>query len=67
MIKHDDEQNDASTNILSPCVRNCCLNKHDYCAGCFRHLNEITSWSVMTNYEKEAVLIKCQYRRESTK
>jgi len=64
MMKHT---KNVSTNILSPCVRNCCLTKQDYCAGCFRHLSEITGWSVMTNQEKSTVLIKCQHLQESTK
>jgi len=48
----------------SPCVRNCCLNEEDICLGCFRHLDEITGWTAMSEQQKLAVLEKCQQRRE---
>lgn len=30
--------------VKSPCVRNCCLGEDDICLGCFRTIDEITSW-----------------------
>jgi len=56
-----------SNKIISPCVRNCCLNEQDYCLGCFRHLDEITGWAAMSEQQKFAVLEKCQDRRANQK
>ena len=30
--------------VKSPCVRDCCLGEDDICLGCFRTIDEITSW-----------------------
>ena len=30
--------------VKSPCIRNCCLDENDICLGCFRSVEEITSW-----------------------
>lgn len=47
----------------SPCVRNCCLDNNDLCLGCFRYINEITSWQSYNEQEKQKVLEECQRRR----
>ncbi len=47
-----------------PCVRNCCLDDHDICMGCFRTLQEILAWSAMTEKQQQAVLQDCQLRRK---
>jgi predicted Fe-S protein YdhL (DUF1289 family) len=49
--------------IVSPCVRNCCLDLQDICVGCFRHYDEIISWLDMTDEQRQQVLIKCQQRK----
>lgn len=49
--------------VLSPCVRNCCLDDNDICLGCFRHLEEIKQWTLITDDEKRAVLILANQRR----
>jgi len=51
--------------MLSPCVRNCCLNEKDICLGCYRHLDEITGWLGFTRLEKIAVLTLCDERRKT--
>lgn len=51
--------------IVSPCIRNCCLNDNDQCLGCFRALDEIKSWFSLANSEKQQVLESCQQRRLS--
>lgn len=48
----------------SPCVRNCCLNEQDICVGCFRSLTEITSWSQVSDEDKEVILVNIQQRRQ---
>jgi predicted Fe-S protein YdhL (DUF1289 family) len=55
--------NKSTTNIESPCVRNCCLNGDDICLGCFRHIDEILAWKSYKNSEKQAVNSSCQQRR----
>ena len=55
--------NKFATQITSPCVRNCCLNEKDICLGCFRHLDEITGWTAMSDQEKITTLNQCQKRK----
>jgi len=54
---------EKENNLISPCVRNCCLNNDDICLGCFRHLNEITGWQKASNETKAEILVKCRQRR----
>ena len=55
------------TSIESPCVRNCCLDDSDICLGCFRHLNEITSWSGFDDEQKKQVLTLATQRKNNYK
>jgi len=43
-------------NIISPCVRNCCLNEEDICLGCFRSIDEILQWSNATAQQKQKII-----------
>jgi len=52
--------------IASPCVRNCCLNVDDLCMGCFRSIDEITSWNAASEEEKRAILKRCEARSVRT-
>jgi predicted Fe-S protein YdhL (DUF1289 family) len=52
--------------IASPCIRNCCLDNHDICVGCFRTLDEIVSWQRLNTNEKKQVLVQCQLRQPKT-
>jgi len=47
----------------NPCVRNCCLDEHDICLGCFRTLDEILAWRALTKKEREQVMIEIEQRR----
>jgi hypothetical protein len=49
--------------ILSPCVRNCCLDKQDICIGCGRTVQEITRWGEADDEEKHKILKSAQTRR----
>jgi uncharacterized protein len=49
--------------IESPCVNICRLDDHGVCLGCFRSLEEIASWSRMTEREKAAVIAALVTRR----
>lgn len=50
--------------VTSPCVRNCCLDEHDVCLGCFRHMDEIMAWRQLNVKAKKAVLSQCLQRKE---
>jgi len=43
-------------NIISPCVRNCCLNEEDVCLGCFRSIDEILQWKDATEQRKQEII-----------
>ena len=53
--------------IISPCVRNCCLNEQDICLGCFRSLEEIRQWNALTDEAKIKVLALTQARQKAYK
>jgi predicted Fe-S protein YdhL (DUF1289 family) len=51
-------------NPVSPCVRNCCLNQQDICLGCYRSLEEITQWTLVSEQCKQDILAAADARRE---
>jgi predicted Fe-S protein YdhL (DUF1289 family) len=57
------------TQINSPCVRNCCLNEHDICLGCFRSLDEIKLWgrSDTSIQQKTQILANSATRQQERK
>jgi len=57
------------SKIKSPCVRNCCLDTHDVCLGCFRSMNEIMMWSKMntTLDQKRQIILYANKRRQAHK
>jgi len=54
-----------NNEIQSPCISNCCLDEHDICLGCFRHVDEITGWHTADSNRRLEVLNNCKKRRES--
>lgn len=43
--------------IESPCVQICVMHpKENICAGCYRTMDEITRWSVMSSDERAGVM-----------
>ncbi|NQY36910.1 MAG: DUF1289 domain-containing protein [Alteromonadaceae bacterium] len=56
-------KNQTQQVVQSPCIRNCCLDLEDYCLGCFRHLDEITGWRECSIKEKQAILARCEQRK----
>ncbi|WP_084888689.1 DUF1289 domain-containing protein [Vibrio sp. qd031] len=54
-------------SVESPCVRNCCLDEHDICVGCFRSIDEIVAWSGASDQEKITVLHHCHARKQVRK
>lgn len=57
--------NRNSSDIPSPCVRNCCLDDKDMCLGCFRVMDEILVWGKADNNQKFAILALCESRRKA--
>jgi predicted Fe-S protein YdhL (DUF1289 family) len=51
-------------DIVSPCIRNCCLDDYDICVGCGRSLSEITRWGTSNNMEKQFILSAAAKRRQ---
>lgn len=58
-----DRNKKHSSEVASPCVRNCCLNEEDVCLGCFRHVDEIIEWGQANNIRRESILKLSQKRR----
>jgi predicted Fe-S protein YdhL (DUF1289 family) len=48
----------------SPCVRNCCLDDNDICLGCFRSLDEITSWTEVNEQTRQDFLTNANNRKQ---
>ena len=52
------------TSVPSPCIAVCQVDDvNDLCIGCFRHVDEIRDWPILTAAEKQAVLDRCAARR----
>ena len=54
----------TSPLVVSPCVRNCCLDDEDICLGCFRSIDEITGWSTASDYQRAEMLKQAANRRD---
>ncbi|HEY9036089.1 MAG TPA: DUF1289 domain-containing protein [Pseudomonadales bacterium] len=54
-----------SDMVASPCIRQCTLNEHDVCVGCYRTVDEITGWVSLDNAERRAVLEQATVRRQA--
>ena len=48
--------------VLSPCVRNCCLDEKSVCLGCFRTMKEICAWHEAPDSEKLEILFRSRAR-----
>lgn len=48
--------------IKSPCRNICTLDEKGRCIGCFRHLDEIANWSIMSTEQKQELLKILKYR-----
>ncbi|MCJ8320148.1 MAG: DUF1289 domain-containing protein [Colwellia sp.] len=60
----DDTDIPDQGDVSSPCVRNCCLDSHDICIGCFRHLDEIIGWQQCSKPKKLIIQQRCDKRRK---
>ena len=63
----NDNNKKIKQTCQSPCVRNCCLDDDDMCLGCFRYIQEITSWQSFSEQKKQQVIVACQQRRDNAR
>src|SRR5574343_554739 len=54
---------ESNSVVPSPCVRNCCLNEHNICLGCFRTLDENCGWSQANDQQRKRILANIVQRR----
>ena len=55
------------TSVPSPCISVCQVDDaSDLCIGCFRHVDEIRDWPILSAAEKQAVLTRCAARRSGS-
>lgn len=46
--------------IMSPCEGVCRLDAHTLiCSGCFRHIEEIEAWPMLTDAQREEITTRC--------
>ena len=54
-------------SVPSPCVSVCQFNGEPFCRGCYRNIDEIREWMIMSKEQKLAVLeLVTQRRMEET-
>ncbi len=54
--------------IKSPCINKCSLNpKTGICIGCYRTIDEIAGWAMMSNEQRLAVIKKRAIRQKEVK
>lgn len=49
--------------IKSPCIKVCKIS-NDICIGCFRTIEEITSWRLLTDEQREDIMESLKTRSE---
>ncbi|MCP5053453.1 MAG: DUF1289 domain-containing protein [bacterium] len=52
----------AAEPLKSPCILVCQLDENNVCQGCYRTMHEISHWIIMTEEQKNDVLIKIKQR-----
>jgi uncharacterized protein len=56
------DPHDKSKFVKSPCRSICTLNEKGMCIGCFRWLDEIANWTIMSPLQKQELLKTLKYR-----
>jgi len=56
--------NGSAETIASPCIKQCNLDTHNICLGCFRSIAEITSWSQADAQTRRHILAKAKIRSQ---
>jgi predicted Fe-S protein YdhL (DUF1289 family) len=57
------DNNDKISHIISPCIRNCCLDEYDICLGCFRSISEIMQWSLVGDELRKKIIRNAALRK----
>jgi len=53
------------SEFSTPCIGVCQYDNEDICRGCFRTLDEISNWALMTEEERKEIMKKLDERAES--
>ena len=53
------------SEFSTPCIGVCKYGNEDICRGCFRTLDEISNWALMTEEERKEIMKKLNQRAES--
>ncbi|MEJ2177994.1 MAG: DUF1289 domain-containing protein [Gammaproteobacteria bacterium] len=51
--------------VPSPCLSVCRFDGEPYCVGCYRNVDEIREWIIMTREQKLEVLGKLERRKQA--
>lgn len=51
--------------VPSPCLSVCRFDGEPYCVGCYRNVDEIREWIIMTREQKLEVLGKLEQRKKA--
>jgi len=54
--------NAPAETVASPCIKQCNLDAHDICLGCFRSIAEITGWKQADAETRRNILAKAKTR-----
>ena len=49
----------------TPCIGVCQYDNEDICKGCFRTLDEISNWSLLTEKQRQEIMQELNQRAES--
>lgn len=55
----------SEPTVSSPCISQCSLNANHICIGCFRSIDEITSWARVDDKTKRQFLANIEHRQKS--
>ena len=53
------------SEFSTPCIGVCQYDNEDICGGCFRTLDEISNWALMTEEERKEIMKKLDERAQS--
>jgi uncharacterized protein len=53
---------DKDGGVSSPCIRQCKLDEHEVCQGCYRSISEIIGWGDRSDEQKKSILANCARR-----
>ena len=53
------------SEFSTPCIVVCQYDNEDICRGCFRTLDEISNWALMTEEERKKIMKQLDERAES--